>query len=363
MTVRIRGRREAWALAASLSLLAPACGPNLPRAPTLPTEDSRFEAADLEPEGMDEDPAAPMQLYPGDVVTLRLISVETEEHEGLAVDERGMLHVPLAGDVQVGGMGLTEAEEHVEQAMHRFDRAVRVSLVVEEPTGHLATVVGAVAEPGRVPVTAGMRFADLFAAAGGAARSESDGLALASGDIGGARLARDGRVLPVSLELALSGDPRHNIRVRPGDTLYVPADLDRLISVIGQVASARIMPHRPGMRLTHALSMAGGVTRDGNWGDVRVIRGEASAPLVYTTSVADIVDGRVHDVVLAPGDIVYVASAGHADLRDVMNSVSSILMPILTAASIALPYVLLNGTGATTNYFIGGQPTMPTPMP
>lgn len=308
----------------------------------MPAEDARFERADVTPPGVADDAPAAMQLYPGDVVTLRVISMETEEHEGLVVDERGVLHLPLAGDVPVTGVPLSEAEERVEEAMHRFDRTARTSLVLEEGGGHLASVLGAVEEPGRYPIAPGMRVVDLLAAAGGAARGEEDGLAIQSGDLGGARLVRDGQAVPISVEIALTGDPRHNVRVRPGDTLYVPADLSRLVSVLGQVESPRITAFRPGMRLTHALAMAGGVTRDGNWGDVRIIRGSPDSPLVYSTSVADIVDGNAHDVVLAPGDIVYVASAGHADLRDVMNSIAPILAIPLTAASITVPSIILS---------------------
>jgi polysaccharide export outer membrane protein len=322
-------------------VLGPACTPNFPRTPTLPSADPNFAQEDLSPPGMDDDPPQAMQLYPGDVITLRMISAETDEHSGLVIDERGMLHVPLAGDVEVGGMDITAAESRVETALRQYDRTVRAALVIEEGEGHRATVVGAVASPGRIPVAPGMRFTDLLAAAGGAARSESDGLAITAGDLGGARLIRNGRALPVSLEVALTGDPRHNIRIRPGDTLYVPADLQRLVSVIGQVESSRIMAHRPGMRLTHALALAGGVTRDGNWGDVRVIRGDPARPRVFRTSVAAIVDGDEHDVVLAPGDIIYVASAGHADLRDVMTSVSALLALPLTAASIAVPSLVI----------------------
>jgi polysaccharide export outer membrane protein len=124
--------------------------------------------------------------------------------------------------------------------------------------------------------------------------------------------------------------------VRPGDVLYVPADLQRLVSVIGQVRDSQVMQHRPGMRITQALALAGGVMRDGNWGDVRVIRGDSEHPRVYQASVADIVDGRSPDVVLAPGDIVYVASAGHADLRDVMNSVAAFLSLGTTGALIGV---------------------------
>lgn len=333
-------------LAALGATPAAGCSPSLPRTPTLPSDDRDFAQEDLTPEGMDDDPPSAMQLYPGDIVTLRLMAAEIEEYEGLVVDERGMLHVPLAGDVPVSGTGITEAEQRVEQALQSYVRGSRASLVLTEPGGHLATVVGAIAEPGRIPVTPGMRLADLLAAAGGAARSETDGIAVSSGDLGGALLVRNGERLPVSVEIALSGDPRHNIRIRPGDVLYVPADLDRLISVLGQVESPRIMAFRTGMRLTQALSLAGGVTRDGNWGDVRVIRGDPAAPRVYATSVADIVDGRAHDVVLAPGDIVYVASAGHADLRDVMTSVSALLSVPLTAASITVPALLLNAASS-----------------
>lgn len=329
------------AVSALAAIVGPGCTPNLPRTPTLPTEDPDFAQEDLTPEGMADDPAAAMQLYPGDVITLRVMSDETEEYEGLVVDERGMLHLPLAGDVPVSGMDITAAEARVDEALSRFMHGSRASLIVAEPGGHLATVVGAVAEPGRIPVTPGMRLADLLASAGGASRSDEDGIAISSGDLGGARLVREGRTLPVSVEIALTGDPRHNIRIRPGDTLYVPADLDRLISVLGQVESPRIMAYRTGMRLTQALSLSGGVTRDGNWSDVRVIRGDPAQPRVYSTSVADIVDGNAHDVVLAPGDIVYVASAGHADMRDVMTSVSALLSLPITAASIAVPALIL----------------------
>ncbi len=325
-------------------LTAAGCTPSFVRAPTTPThEDLAFgPPQDLEPTGVAEDPPMEMRLYPGDQVTLRLTSAETEEVPGLVVDERGVLHVPLGGDVDVLGIGLNEAERRVETAMQQYDRTVRVSVVLTAPLGHQASVIGAVSDPGRFPVTPGLRLADLIAAAGGPMRSETDGLALTTADLAGAHLVRDGQTVPVSVPLAIQGDPLHNIRIRPGDTLYVPGELYRLVTVLGQVDSPQMFAHRPGMRLTQALAIAGGITRDGNWGDVRVIRGDHEHPRVYGSSVADIVDGRAPDVVLAPGDIVYVASAGHADLRDVMNSVNFFLNTAMTAASATIPALILS---------------------
>ena len=322
------------------------CYPNLPRAPTVPQpSDAAFTAADeVALTGLESDPAQALTLYPGDVITLIMTSSETDTVEGLTVDETGMVHVPLAGDVRVGGLALTAAETALETALHQYDRTLRVTVLVSDAQGHQATVVGAVEAPGRFPVIAGMRLADLIGVAGGPARSDQDGISLSSADLSGARLVREGQTVPVSLTRALEGDPHHNIRVRPGDVLYVPSDVRRLVTVLGQVSSPQVFVHRPGMRLLHAVAMAGGVTRDGNWGDVRVIRGDPAEPRVYGASVADIVDGRAPDVVLAPGDIVYVASAGHADLRDVLNSITAFLSLATTGATVGATAAIVRTT-------------------
>jgi polysaccharide export outer membrane protein len=291
----------------------------------LPSADDGFEAVGEVATGMDEEPPAPLMLYPGDVITLRLTSVEVREIPGLTVDERGVLHVPLAGDVEVGGVPLAEAGNRVDQAMQRFDRTSRATLIVTDPRGHQATVIGAVGEQGRVPVAPGMRVADLLAAAGGPSLSDEGGVSTLLADLGAARLVRNGQALPISIAQAVVGDPRHNVRVRPGDHLYVPPQLGSLVSVLGEVGGARVFPHRPGLRLTQALAMAGGITRDANGGDIRIVRGISSSPRIYHASVAHVVEGHVPDPVLAPGDVIYVGSSALADFRDGMAAMSPII--------------------------------------
>jgi protein involved in polysaccharide export with SLBB domain len=129
-------------------------------------------------------------------------------------------------------------------------------------------------------------------------------------------------VVPVSLALAITGDPRHNVRVRPGDHLYVPPELDGLVSVLGEVHAARVMPYRAGLRLTLALAFAGGTTRDADRGEIIVVRGDHSAPSVYVARLDDLLEGRGADPVLAPGDVVYVGATGLSKLRDVMAAIA-----------------------------------------
>src|SRR5262249_53554101 len=155
------------------------------------------------------------------------------------VDEKGFLHLPLAGDVLVAGQSLADAEKNVEKAMKPVDRVARVALLAGDLLGHRASVIGAVMTPGRVEVTEGSRVADLIALAGGVMREVVDGEVAELADLDGARLVRDGRAVPVSLPLALKGDPAHNVRVRAGDHLYVPPRLGARVAILGKVGTPR----------------------------------------------------------------------------------------------------------------------------
>ena len=321
-----RGLGPLWlgAFAAFAVASLPGCG--IPTAPAFPDDDDGFVSAGGEaPSGLQHDPPQPAALYPGDIVTLRMISADTSNIPGLSVDERGMLHVPLAGDIDVAGIPLTEAESRIEEGLRRFDRTVRVTVLITDPAGHQASVIGAVASQGRHVVVPGMRVADLIASAGGPAVSEDGGVSGSLADLRNARLMRDGEAVPISVELAIAGAANHNVRVRPGDYLYVPPQLAGLVSVLGEVRAARVIPHRDGIRLSQVLAMAGGITRDANGGDIHIVRGPTNNPSIFRAAIDHVVAGHHPDPVLAPGDIVYVGSSALADFRDVMTAIAPLI--------------------------------------
>ncbi len=293
--------------------------------------------------GLEADPAEPLKLMPGDVVELTTVSAQTTKYPGLIVDALGQLHVPLAGDIVVGGKTLSGAEKAIESGLRRYDRFARANLIITKPDGHVASVLGAVGNPGRIPVPPGMRVADLLAAAsGGGPRlglaSEQAQNLLPNLDL--ARLMRDGEAVPVSIPLAIKGDPKHNVRVRSGDQLYVPPGTEMLIMVLGRVGAPQPIAYRQGMRLTEVLARAGGVTEGGDSNDVRIVRGPLREPRMYTASVRDLVDGKATDVVLAPGDIVYVTKAWYARAGDVLNAISPLISLANAAALIGVTEAL-----------------------
>lgn len=309
-----------------LGLLS-ACSRGLPSIPSTPSAAEDFQPAPEvpTPAGLDSDPALAMHLLPGDVVSMQTISAETTSVSGLTVDERGMLHLPLVGDVEVAGLSLVDAESRIEEALEPFNQTARVTLLMQDPAGQQASVLGAVGTPGRYHVVPGLRLADLLALAGGTTTIEEEGMVIATSDLTSARLVRNGEVLPVSLSLALTGNPRHNVRIRPGDHLYVPPTLNNFVTVLGEVHSASLVRYRPGIRLTTAIAMAGGTTRDADHSDLIVMRGPNDARLVYEVELDDVLDGDADDPILAPGDVVYVHSSGVANFRDAMTAISPLV--------------------------------------
>jgi polysaccharide export outer membrane protein len=316
-----------------LLLLAPvfACHKEFGPAPTYPHEDPAFRAGNVEPPGVENDYPTPLQLLPGDTITVRTMSSETAEYEGLVVDDEGKVHVPVAGPVQVAGLAPHQAERTLEGVLQKFDRFVRVSVLVTGWGGHYATVIGAVVAEGPKTITPNMRIAELLAISGGPLRTENEGELSYIADLDGARLMRKNEPMPVSIRLALAGDPKHNILVHPGDQLFVPAGLGSRIAVLGTIgAGGAMVTFRPGIRMSEALALAGGVTVDSDDEDVRLIRGPLKAPKVYRFDLEGLVDNERGDIQLAPGDVVFVTEHWAATMAQVLDRMQPLLQLALT---------------------------------
>jgi polysaccharide export outer membrane protein len=323
----------ALALAGSLF----GCSSAYPDAPLYATDDPEFHQAEvIKVPGLDSDPPQQMTLLPGDIVGLRVLSPDGIEAAGLVVDEKGVLPVPLAGEVIVAGLTLEQARRSVEEAIQKYDKFARAVVTVSEAAGHRATVVGAVEKPGAYIVRPNMRLAELVALTGGprTVAYESDLFEMADLDAG--RVVRAGVALPVSIGRALEGDPRHNVRVHPGDLVFMPTARSRVISVLGEVQRPTAVGYYRGLRLTEAIARAGGATDDADNGDVRVIRGPLSKPKVYTASIKALRNGNGRDVLLEPGDVVYVTEHWFATTTDVLQR----LTPAIAGAAVGTAFYL-----------------------
>ncbi len=328
--------RELIALGTCIALLG-ACS-SFPKAPAYPKDDPAFaKAVKRHVAGLPNDRPVRLVLHPGDIVRIETVSTVTEVREGIVVDGTGRVHVALAGDIEVAGLGLSEAEAKVQKALRPFDTAVHVNLQLTNPAGQRVTVIGAVPTPGRVQLAPGTRVADVIASVGGPLTAEVGGQPTVVADLDAAVLTRNGKPVPISIAEALKGDTLHNVYLRPGDHIHIPALRGGTVSVLGQVgAGGTVFPYRTGIRLTEVLAMAGGVTTGADKTDIRVIRGPLTEPLVYEASLRDIVDGESHDVSLHPGDVVFVTDHAIEDFSEVTAALAPIVSLTLAAATFAL---------------------------
>lgn len=316
-------RHRKFSLVCVAACLTAGCA-TFPRTPAHPSDDPRFSPdVRVEKVGVPNDPVPTLALLPGDQVAVETIS-STTSTVSVTIDSGGNLHVPLAGDVSVGALTLGDAERRVKVAMQRYDKFVHVNLRLLAPTGHNATVLGAVAAPGVIPVAAGARLSDVLLRAGGELISQVNGQMVSGSDMQRATLVRAGRALPVDFRKALAGNLLHNVFIHAGDHINVPPQQGNNVIVLGAAGGA-VFQWAPGMRLTEALARAGGVPPAGDKSDIRVIRGPLEAPRVYQSSLREIVDGESHDVELYAGDILWVEEHWIEDFGEIMQVLGPVI--------------------------------------
>jgi polysaccharide export outer membrane protein len=308
----------------------------LPLAPRHPLDDKGFAAPILAKRaGLPDDRPPPLVLMPGDRVNIELASSTVTTLPNLLIEASGSVHVPLAGDVDIRGLGLVAAEQKLKDALKRFDSLIHVTLTVAALDGHKVTVVGAVKTPGVVPLLAAARLADVIMTSGGTVVNLVNGQLVSGSDLRSARLIRDGQQVPIDFERAMAGEAAHNVFLRGGDQVYIPSERGLTISVLGQV-NGTVVQWWPGVRMTEVLALAGGVHVGGDKDDIRIVRGPIDSTRVYETSVRDVIDGDSYDVELYPGDVIWVTDHWIEDFSEITGLIAPLASIALSAATLSI---------------------------
>ena len=218
----------------------------------------------------------------------------------------GNVGMVLVGQVCLSHLTLQQASQKIEKALSKYIRNPKVGVSPYEIASETATISGAVTHPGIYPISNGMKLADLFAKAGGAASRYYDGQTLQAADYASSIFIRHDKIIPLDFAKAIeTGDPLHNVRLRRGDYIFIAARENSQVFLVGDVKRPGRQVWTPGMGLIEALS-AGGWTNETCWSHVIIIRGGLSSPTMFKVDMDAILRGDKQNVALHSGDIVYV---------------------------------------------------------
>ncbi len=161
-------------------------------------------------------------LGAGDVIQVEVFRIPeySGEYEVLV---NGRLSLPMAGQVLVEGFTLEQAQDIISQAYAERLRRPIINLMLVRPRPLRIGIAGEVSNPGSYVIErAGTQFPSLASAlenAGGVTQSADLRQVQITRAIGGGRE----RVLVADLwQFLQTGDLRHNLGLRDGDTVFVP---------------------------------------------------------------------------------------------------------------------------------------------
>lgn len=199
-------------------------------------------------------------LGPGDELKINVFD-HPELQTELRVSEGGSITFPLIGEVKTTGLSVHQLEKALAHSLEvgGFVRQAQVSILIEDYQSQRFSVLGQVAKPGQYPLVTKTNVMGALAAAGGTVNLvAADEATLLRGD---------GTHVGVDLISLFQGDPRQNLTISAGDTLYVPKAAQ--FYIYGEVQHPGAYRLERGMTVSQAISAGGGLTARGT--DRRVV--------------------------------------------------------------------------------------------
>jgi polysaccharide export outer membrane protein len=190
-------------------------------------------------------------IGPGDEILVRAwgqIALDAK----LVVDRDGDVFLPKVGTLSVTGLKYEQLPQYFKIAIGRVFRNFDLTVSLGQLRSIQIFVVGQARRPGSYTVSSLCTLVNALFASGGPS---------GSGSLRRIQLKRDNRLVTEFdfYDLLLKGDKSKDVRLLPGDVIYI-APTGASIAIAGSVNAPAIYELRDGMTLDSAIEMAGGLT-------------------------------------------------------------------------------------------------------
>jgi len=189
-------------------------------------------------------------MGPGDTVLVQLFGKEHAEYS-LVVTREGSLQFPKIGPVSVAGLTFREMKEVLQAHIEEQMIGEKVVITLGKLRSIRVFILGDVERPGSYTVSALSTMTNALFVGGGVKPI---------GSLRRIQLKRRGKVVTrLDLyDLLLHGDTTHDVRLQPGDVIFVPP-VGATLGVAGEVRRPAIYELRKERSVSEALQLAGGL--------------------------------------------------------------------------------------------------------
>jgi polysaccharide biosynthesis/export protein len=240
------------------------------------------------------------------------LEIKVWSHEDLTrkmrVGLKGTITFPFVGEVKAQGLTVQELQGELEKRLGAgYIVDPHVTITVTEYKSQKYFVVGNVAKPGTYPLTKPIKVVEAISQAGGV--SAGSVAKPVSGAVAIIVRAQPGekpdqpklpdqipasRKITVSISAALAGDPKHNVEIKNGDTVFVPS---LTFYVSGEVKKPGRYPYEENMTVLMGVTVAEGFTDKASVRGVYILREEGGGKTQLKVKLTDMIK---------PGDNIVV---------------------------------------------------------
>jgi protein involved in polysaccharide export with SLBB domain len=235
-------------------------------------------------------------IGPGDELQIKIWG-QVEANLRVMVDRSGQIYVPQVGEITVAGIHYGELEQHLKTEISKIFKNFTVTASIGRLRSIQVIVVGNARYPGTYTISSLSTLVNAIFASGGPTPQ---------GSLRDIQVRRDGKTITNFdfYDLLIKGDKSKDVRLQPGDVLYIP-HVGPLVAASGSVNSPAIYEVKDTSNLGDLIEIAGELS---TVADTRKITVDRFVDHQARQTLEFPYDDQSRALPLKDGDIVHVFS-------------------------------------------------------
>lgn len=313
-----------------------------------------------------------IQLTAGDILDIAIFGDEETNFSEVVIAPDGRLYYTFLDGLLAEGKTLPQLTSEIEEKVKEYFLNPVVTITPRFLAAQSFRVFGRVNTPGIFPLLGPTRLREGIGVAGGLlqedfnAKSHSAEQLEEIVDLHASFIMRNHRKLNINFQTLLR-DPlsREDIFLKPGDYIYLATYTPRQVYVLGNVRFPARLEYIRGITLLEALAdVQGWPSIDPYAADisrVMILRGPFCNCYAIETDVQKIILGEATNVVLAPGDVVFVLNKKMRFGRALVRlAISTFIQSFATAAGSYLAEFVWFPVFSSPDSSISPSPSFPS---